>query len=556
MAVLTVDHGPDKGKKLILRGKQDIAICGSEEGVALQLTDPLISSQHFRLIKKGEDIFLMDLGNGEPVFVNDVKVTKAKLKTGDIIHVGDTYISVEEETKKGEAKKTKTFAGYELLEKIGVGGMGVVYKARQVNLDRIVALKILSPTMTQDKAFVKRFLDEAKVAGSLTHSNVVQVHDVGEENGTYYICMEYVGGGNLSDILREQGRLDIETAARIALDIARGLQFAETKGIVHCDIKPDNIMISEYGVAKLADLGIARKVSEKQEEEAEEVLGSPHYMAPEQAQGRPVDHRTDLYALGCTIFRMIAGRTPFIGITAREVMKKHIVEEPPDLREFAPEVSAAFAGIVRKLMAKNPDDRYASATELIAALEEIQHNLRSKKGKTKGPKSVVAHAVKRGAHPPIAPRPGVTVERVRRQKIQSNPLPFLPFAIGAVLLVVLLIVLYSQLKPDPALQVYERASALYEQGAYLEALTLLHREGKTSDQELAKQITALKQDCQLRLEEKQAEEAFQKVWNAYEEKKRNGASPDQLREDLKKMKKAYTGTPFYNKVSDEYERLK
>ncbi|MHC4914142.1 MAG: serine/threonine-protein kinase, partial [Planctomycetota bacterium] len=267
--------------------------------------------------------------------------------------------------------------GYQLVKRIGSGGMGEVYRAVQVALGRQVAIKILSPELTEDRTFVDRFMTEARAAGKLNHPNVAQVHEVGENDGIYYYSMEYLPGGSVQEKLRGGRKMPLPESVKVALSAARALDYAEKHGVIHCDIKPDNLMLDEDGEVRLTDLGIARTVKSMAEKVKQEggVLGSPHYMAPEQARGEPIDHRVDIYALGATFYRIIAGRTPFTGKNAREIMEKQVYEEPPGLRSLDPAIPQSVCRVITRMMKKKPEKRYQTARELILDLERLQEEL-------------------------------------------------------------------------------------------------------------------------------------------------------------------------------------
>jgi len=258
----------------------------------------------------------------------------------------------------------RTVAGYQLIERIGSGSMGTVYKATQLSLQRTVAIKILSPHLARDPAYVERFLREARAVARLSHPNVISGIDVGEAEGVRYFVMEYASGLTVQRLIDRGGPMDESRVARVALQIARALEHAHEAGLVHRDVKPDNILITGDGVAKLCDLGLA-----KDRPEAGVSMGTPHYISPEQAEGlADVDIRADLYSFGATLFHMLAGRPPFEG-RAAVVMAKHVKEEPPALRSLAPDASEGIEKIVAKLLRKRRNERFQSPKELIGALE-------------------------------------------------------------------------------------------------------------------------------------------------------------------------------------------
>jgi predicted Ser/Thr protein kinase len=266
----------------------------------------------------------------------------------------------------------RVLGGCEILEKIAHGGMGVVYKAMQLNLGRTVAVKVLSADLASDATFVRRFLQEARAVAQLNHGNIVHVNDVGEHQGIYYFVMEYVDGENLKDILKRDIMLEISWALEIAIQVCHALRHAHSRGIIHRDIKPENIMITRERCVKLADLGLARRVDSEHKlsvTHSGSVLGTPFYMAPEQAKDfSRADARSDIYSLGVTLYRMITGKVPFFGRTPIEVMIRAIEGRKlamHDLREgVPPEVEA----VVDKMMHRDPDERFQHVEEVMTAL--------------------------------------------------------------------------------------------------------------------------------------------------------------------------------------------
>ncbi|MDH3590297.1 MAG: serine/threonine protein kinase [Planctomycetota bacterium] len=259
----------------------------------------------------------------------------------------------------------REIGGYRLVEKIGAGTMGTVFRAKQLSLDRTVAIKILNPPLANRSEHVERFLREARAVAKLNHPNVISGIDVGESNGVRYFVMEYASGMTVGHLLQRGGAMDESRVARIALQIARALEHAHEARLVHRDIKPDNIMITKDGVAKLCDLGLAKD----RPEEGGRALGTPDYISPEQAEGiEEVDIRADLYSFGATLYHMLTGQPPFEG-AAKAVMVKHLSEEPTPIEELEDDVSTKLASIVSKLMRKHRMERYQTPSELVAALE-------------------------------------------------------------------------------------------------------------------------------------------------------------------------------------------
>ncbi|MEX0652742.1 MAG: protein kinase [Phycisphaeraceae bacterium] len=277
--------------------------------------------------------------------------------------------------------------GYELTELLGRGGMGSVYLARQLSLDRLVAIKTINPEWAGDPVFLSRFTREAFAAAQLTHHNVVQIHDIGDDAETHFFSMEYVDGRSLADLIAETGKLDVEQAAGYILHAARGLRFAHDHGMVHRDIKPANLLINDEGVVKVADLGLVKTADESGLTRAggpahpgttssaltsPTTMGTPAYIAPEQiTDPSQVDARADIYSLGCTFYALVTGRPVFQGNTAEEVMSKHATETVVPPEQVARRVPPAVSQIILKMVAKSPDDRLASMRDVIEQLERF-----------------------------------------------------------------------------------------------------------------------------------------------------------------------------------------
>lgn len=257
---------------------------------------------------------------------------------------------------------------YEVLEKIGTGGMSVVYKAKDHKLNRFVAVKILKQEFSDNANFVSKFRVEAQAAAGLMHPNIVNVYDVGDEHGMYYIVMELVDGITLKKYIEKKSRLSTKEAVSIAIQVAMGLEAAHRNHIIHRDIKPQNIIISKDGKVKVTDFGIAKAATSNTI--TSNVMGSVHYTSPEQARGGYSDERSDIYSLGITIFEMLTGRVPFNGETTVAIAIKHIQEPMPSPRDFVPDIPVSVERIVLKCCEKSPDRRYQNITELIADLKQ------------------------------------------------------------------------------------------------------------------------------------------------------------------------------------------
>ena len=257
---------------------------------------------------------------------------------------------------------------YEVLEKTGTGGMSVVYRAKDHKLNRVVAIKVLKQEFSDNANFVSKFRVEAQAAAGLMHPNIVNVYDVGDEKGMYYIVMEFVDGITLKKYIEKKSRLTTKEAISIAIQVSMGLQAAHGNHVIHRDIKPQNIMISRDGKVKVTDFGIAKAATSNTI--TSNVMGSVHYTSPEQARGGYSDERSDIYSLGITIFEMLTGRVPFNGETTVAIAIKHIQSPMPSPREYVPDIPRSVEQIVLKCCEKSPDRRYQNMEELIADLKQ------------------------------------------------------------------------------------------------------------------------------------------------------------------------------------------
>ena len=257
---------------------------------------------------------------------------------------------------------------YEILEKIGVGGMATVYKAKCHVLNRFVAIKILKDEFTTDSDFIRRFNTEAQAAASLTHPNIVSIYDVGNEDNLYYIVMELIQGKTLKEIITEDGKLSWKWSVNIAIQIASALEVAHKNNIIHRDIKPHNIIITEEGIAKVTDFGIAKAVSNSTITAFGTTIGSVHYFSPEHARGGYTDAKSDLYSLGVVMYEMVTGRVPFDADTPVSVALKQVQEEPVDPITYAKDLPVSVNRIILKAMQKDPNLRYQNATEMLKDL--------------------------------------------------------------------------------------------------------------------------------------------------------------------------------------------
>ncbi|RJE90553.1 Stk1 family PASTA domain-containing Ser/Thr kinase [Paenibacillus sp. 1011MAR3C5] len=258
---------------------------------------------------------------------------------------------------------------YEILTRIGGGGMALVYKAHDVLLNRNVAVKVLRQQFVNDEEFIRRFRREAQSAAALSHPNVVSIYDVGQEEDTHYIVMEYVEGSNLNEIIQERAPLQAEEAVRVAVQICDALDHAHQNHIIHRDIKPHNILIGNNGRVKVTDFGIARAVTSTTITQTGSVVGSVHYFSPEHAKGINTGEKSDLYSLGIVLYQMLTGKLPFLGESPISVALKHLQETFEDPREVNPHIPQSVENVILKAMRKNPSERYNSAHEMLLDLD-------------------------------------------------------------------------------------------------------------------------------------------------------------------------------------------
>ena len=262
---------------------------------------------------------------------------------------------------------------YVVEEIVGTGGMAVVYRAWDSKNKRIVAMKVLRPEFQQDAEFVRRFSREAEAASKVSHENIVGMYDVGTDGETRYIVMEFVDGITLKEMIRKMGHLGPDAVVRMGIRILAAVDHAHKHGIVHRDIKPQNILVDSQGVVKVADFGIARLKAQQTTRVADvnsSALGSVHYISPEQASGEVADEKSDLYSVGVVLYEMLTGQVPFDGDTAVSVALKHVSEEPRSMREIDPEISKALDEVVLRALSKKPGDRYQTAAEMAADLRK------------------------------------------------------------------------------------------------------------------------------------------------------------------------------------------
>lgn len=254
---------------------------------------------------------------------------------------------------------------YRLDHQQGSGGMAVIYKATDLALGRVVAVKILRPSLTSDHSFLMRFRQEARNVANLAHPNIVTVHDVGQDGNTHYIVMEYIDGQNLKDIIRETSPLSVDRVLDLTIQMCAGIGYAHRAGLVHADVKPQNILVTSEEMVKVTDFGIAQALAMTKPEERQKVVwGSPHYFSPEQAQGEYPTPASDVYSIGVVMFEMLTSRLPFTGADQQELALAHIRQMPPRITELSPRVPTDLERIVQKALSKEASARYRSADQL------------------------------------------------------------------------------------------------------------------------------------------------------------------------------------------------
>ncbi len=273
------------------------------------------------------------------------------------------------------ARQLQQIPGFQIMQKVGAGAMATVYKAKQLSLDRIVAIKVLPKRLSENPEFVDRFYKEGRAAAKLNHNNIVQAIDVGESGGYHYFVMEFVDGVTVYDEMARDRGYDEQRAIDVIIQVARALEHAHARGFIHRDVKPKNIIITADGTAKLADMGLARAAGDEATAAAEagRAYGTPYYISPEQVRGEVhIDFRTDIYSLGATFYHMVTRKVPFDGATPAAVMHKHLKEPlvPPD--HLNPKLSTGLAEVIERMLAKDRDRRYASTTDVLVDLDKIK----------------------------------------------------------------------------------------------------------------------------------------------------------------------------------------
>lgn len=336
------------------------------------------SRQHARIVLENDQYVLYDLKSSNGTYVNGFKVESKPLHPGDEIRIGKTkfnFVEVIDDPLVG-----KDLGNYRVEERLGQGGMGAVYRAKQVTMDRDVALKVMRQEFIRDHNFIKDFMREARIAGRLHHPTIIGIHDFGQAEGYYFFSMEYVQGETLFDHVIREGGIDPLRAAEIMRKVAEALSHAHEQGVIHQDIKPENIMIADSGDIKVADLGLAKVMSYgsgSQIIDNRPVMGTPQYVAPEIVRRLPPDPRSDIYSLAATAFFMVTGKPPYDGDKPTTIVRKHLDAPVPDPRDKRKDLPPDLAEYIMRCMSKDPGRRPSSCEDMVGDLKRIEETIKS-----------------------------------------------------------------------------------------------------------------------------------------------------------------------------------
>jgi serine/threonine-protein kinase len=367
--ILVVQTADSEAREINLAEIRLPCVAGRDSDLSqIMISDTQASRAHCKFTAINGGLQVEDLDSRNGTWLNGNRIQKGVLIPGDLLRIGSTEITIEESAPP-DPLEGRRLGGFELQEAMGRGSYGTVYRALQVNLGRAVAVKLLSEECSRDPKLVEEFLTEARRAGRLNHPNLVQVHDVLNIEGRHLLVMELMAN-TATGLLREEGRLSEQQLLEVMRDMTRALNYAESQRLVHRDVKPDNILINDEGVYKLADLGIAAPISDAGVAKQDKIFGSPHYVAPEQARGGAIDGRADLYALGASIWHLATGETLFQG-TSRQLVAHQCNTPVPDLRRLAPKLSPPVISLILQLLEKNPDRRPVNAAEANKRVEQI-----------------------------------------------------------------------------------------------------------------------------------------------------------------------------------------
>ncbi|MHC4841529.1 MAG: protein kinase domain-containing protein [Planctomycetota bacterium] len=398
-AKIRIVDGIDAGIEKELPEADATVTIGRRSSCDLVLRVDSVSREHCRIERSEGAYWLYDNGSSNGTLLNGLRIEKAKLVHGDVITLDRVTLEYLEESdgthtremirefvvqKRPDSDGTytaensligKILKHYKVLSVIGEGGMALVYKARDERNGDIVAIKVLKRGEQVDQENLQRFLKEFKTGSKLNHPNIMQVYEIGEVDGTYFIAMEYINGSSLQEILDEKGRLSQEGTLKIGIQVAKALEIAFSQRIIHRDIKPENILISREGEVKITDLGLAKELKRYVSvniTKTGEGIGTLHYMSPEQVENtRDVDQRADIYSLGATIYECICGQPPFDEVGVWKFVEAINEKPPPDLNERVTNLHAEVWPFVQRALAKRPEDRQQTPTEMREELERL-----------------------------------------------------------------------------------------------------------------------------------------------------------------------------------------
>ncbi|MGD0092618.1 MAG: serine/threonine-protein kinase [Planctomycetota bacterium] len=377
----------------------------------------------------------------EPEQIETIMVAKGFMTPEEVRAIKTALDRMSRDEEKGEPLR---IGNYEIIGKIGDGGLGTVYKATQLSMSRGVALKVLHKKWLADEEFKKRFLLEARLAGRLSHQNLIQVYDVGRERGLYYFSMEFVDGETVEDMIEREGPLPATTAIDYTLQVLRAIAYIRTFDIVHRDIKPGNMMVTRKGMVKLGDFGFVKSKLDHMIATEGEVLGTPDYISPEQAMGiEAIDWRSDQYSLGCSLYHMVTGRPPFEG-SGSSVMRQHIKADLPDPRILNPKIPDSVVQILERMMAKDPNDRYQTPEQLFEDLELVKMGHDPAAQRLDAGKSTIIRAFK--IEQVRSQRAKTEAESLREQVESMRRSMWVAIVIAGVMLVIVMVLLFLKVK--------------------------------------------------------------------------------------------------------------
>jgi serine/threonine-protein kinase len=324
---------------------------------------------------------------------------------------------------------------YQLLERLGTGGMSDVFRARDLMLERSVAIKILHETYSNDPAFQDRFRQEARAAANLSHPNIVTVHDFGLDHGQLFIVMEYIPGKDLKTLLRQRGRYSVEEAIPLMVQACAGIGYAHRAGLVHCDVKPHNMIVTPDSRLKVTDFGIARALSTiSPDERADVVWGSPQYFSPEQAVGEAPSPASDVYSLGVVLYEVLTGALPFTAPSSDELARMHLEAAPIPPSEYVPDIPPALEQIILKVLSKEPAARYRTADQLGRVLLRFGNQRETVQTPAVTVENPPSYQAQEPAPPPPPPQPAINIPEVNLPEIYAPEIDWASVALGLVAL--------------------------------------------------------------------------------------------------------------------------